>query len=603
VAAGPEAVSRDHGGGGPVDAGPGTVHDMGAVADSVAAPLSTSVPRDRGYRVLVDRADEDALPTYFLILIGALTVGGLLLRLPSFNDSLTGDEISTFYIVNGHSLGRVLQIVYSNQETTPPLFFMLAWATKGLLANHAESIRLVSLVCGTAAIPLTFLLGLWTVGRRAALVGATCVALSPYMIFFSTNARPYMLVLFLALLSTLALVRALDTRRPGWWVAYGACSAGAAYSHYTVVFLLVAQFAWACWTQPSARRALVIANVAAGLTYVPWLGGLRADLRAPNFIGFLVKLNFQTVKQIAENFWIGHPVLLTTVLPGRLAVALAAAGLALGVVGVVFRVLSHGDHRWRPPPKTGLLIVLAVAPAVLVIAYSWTRADILGGGNVIASWPAMALTIGALVSYPRAPLRLAATALTVAAYGIGGFKMLGTAAQQPNTDAAVAYINRAGTEGDPIVSEPYFDNPLTDLDAGLSVAGRPDYSPGNQKDLPVPPRGSSAPPVIRLGIPSMAEQLRPLNEPHPQAIFFGTSIAPPSTVAHQTVALAHHGVFFLVSPATSIATLLRHYPANPLSLFVSALPSTYHIVAHVTYPGNEGGATETVFEFRSTASQ
>jgi hypothetical protein len=549
--------------------------------------------------MLVDRADEEALPTYFLLLIGAITVGGLLLRLPSFNDSLSGDEISTFYIVNGHSLGRVLQLVYSNQETTPPLFFMLAWATKGLLASPASSIRLVSLVCGTAAIPLTFLLGLWTVGRRAAVVGATCVALSPYMIFFSTNARPYMLVLFMALLSTLALVRALDTGRPGWWVAYAACSAGAAYSHYTVVFLLVAQFAWACWTQPSARRALVIANVAAGLTYIPWLGGLRADLRAPNLIGFVVKVNFQTVKNIAENFWIGHPALLTTRLPGRLAVALAAAGLALGVVGVVLRVRGHVEHRWRPPPRTGLLIVLAVAPMVLVTVYSWARADILGGGNVIASWPAMALTIGALVTYPREPLRLAAVALTVAAYGIGGFKMLSSDAQQSNIDAALAYINRVGTSGDPIVSEPDFDNPLSELDAGLSVIGRPDYSPGNQKDLPVPPRGSSAPPIIRLGVASLAEQLRTLNGPHPEPLFFGQATAP-SSVVHQTVALAHHGTFFLVSPATSIAILLRYYPANPISLFVRALPSRYHIVAHVTYPGYEGANPESVFEFRST---
>ena len=134
-----------------------------------------------------------------MVLVGLLTVGGLLLRLPSFHDSLFGDEISTYFIVTGHSLPRVLRLIESNQETSPPLYFMLAWATKGLLGNPVESIRLLSLITGTAAIPLTFLLGLWTVGRRAALVGATCVALSPYMIFYSTEARPFMLVLFFSL--------------------------------------------------------------------------------------------------------------------------------------------------------------------------------------------------------------------------------------------------------------------------------------------------------------------------------------------------------------------------------------------------------------------
>ncbi len=189
-------------------------------------------------RTCRDEADRrrEVVPTRhlcrepFFVLVGIITVGGLLLRLPSFHDSLFGDEISTYFIVTGHSLPRVLRLVESNQETSPPLYFMLAWATKGLLSSPAESIRLVSLITGTAAIPLTFLLGLWTVGRRAALVGATCVALSPYMIFYSTEARPFMLMLFLTLLSTLALLRALDSGKNRWWVAYAACSCGAVYS-------------------------------------------------------------------------------------------------------------------------------------------------------------------------------------------------------------------------------------------------------------------------------------------------------------------------------------------------------------------------------------
>ena len=224
----------------------------------------------RGTRV---RPEEGDLPHLFLVLVAAVTLGGLLLRLPLFGDSMFSDELSTYYIVNGHSLGRVLQLVHSNQETSPPLYFVLAWAVKGLLGNVAESIRLVSLVTGTAAIPLTFLLGLWTVGRRAALVGATCVALAPFMIFFSTDARPFMLALFFALLSTLTMLRALDTGRLVWWAAYAASSCAAASTHYTVVFLLVVQLGWALWTQPRARMYLVLANVAAAGGLPPMAGG------------------------------------------------------------------------------------------------------------------------------------------------------------------------------------------------------------------------------------------------------------------------------------------------------------------------------------------
>jgi Dolichyl-phosphate-mannose-protein mannosyltransferase len=377
---------------------------------TLAGPASLPAPsRDR-------RREEDPLseqrpsrqgflsgtlhgPRAVVVVVGALTIAGFLLRIPSFYDSLAGDEISTYFIVVGTSLGRVLRLVHSNQETTPPLYFLVAWASNGLLGHSVQSIRLVSLVTGTASIPLTFVIGTWTLGRRAALVGASCVALSPYMIYFSTEARPYMLALFLVLVSTVALLRALDTGRVTWWVLYAVASCGAAYTHYTVVFILVGQLAWALWTQPKARPALIVANAAAVIGYLPWLGGLREDLSAQNFISLTDPVNYQTIKNIFLDFWIGHPVIPFQLLPGRLAVVLAASGLVLGVVGLVLRARTH-SVRWPFRSRNWLVLVLAVGPAVLMVSYSWLREDVLGGGNIIASWPALALTIGALVTAP-----------------------------------------------------------------------------------------------------------------------------------------------------------------------------------------------------------
>jgi hypothetical protein len=44
------------------------------------------------------------------------------------------------------------------------------------------------------------------------------------------------------MLSTLAMLAALDDGRARWWVAYGACTCGAVYTHYTVVFALLQPF-------------------------------------------------------------------------------------------------------------------------------------------------------------------------------------------------------------------------------------------------------------------------------------------------------------------------------------------------------------------------
>ncbi len=51
-----------------------------------------------------------------------------------------------------------------------------------------------------------------TVGRRAALVAAALTALSPFLIFYSAEARGYELMIALVLVSTLALLRAVEQR-------------------------------------------------------------------------------------------------------------------------------------------------------------------------------------------------------------------------------------------------------------------------------------------------------------------------------------------------------------------------------------------------------
>ena len=578
-------------------------------ASTVATEVAPAEPPDQPASPTerTEQSEDSTRAWAVPALVALVTLGGLLVRLPSFHQSLFGDEISTYYIVHGHSLGRVLQLVHSNQETTPPLFFILAWATKGVLGSQVESIRLISLVTGTAAIPMTFVLGMWTVGRRAALVGATLVALCPFLIFFSTEARPYMLVLFFALASTLCLLRAIDTGRVGWWAGYAAASCAAAYTHYTVVFLLVAQFVWALWTSPRSRPALVIANLAAGVAYLPWLGGLREDLHAPNFIGGLQPFGIRAVASDVASWWIGQPYLVPLrLMPGRVAVVLAASGLAVGLLGLLLRLTGERSSRpsWRLPPGTVLVLVLAVASPLLMALYSWLRVDIWESRNLLASWPGLALVIGAIVMSPRSWLRWAAVGLTLVGFAIGAARTMMPAAQRTDDAAAVAYLDRVAAPGDPIVSSPSFGNPLSDFDVAMGNAGFPTYTPGNTRDIAHPFTGSQVHPVIRLGSPSLAVQLHFLDSPKPISDHYGLPIEPAGNVARSAVALARNGTVYLVtasvyfnSNTTSISYLLRTHPNNPTSLFVKALPSRYRLTRQVSFPGFFGYSPVTVYEF------
>jgi mannosyltransferase len=507
-----------------------------------------------------------------------VTLGALLLRIPSFRDPLFGDEISTHFIVVGNGLGRVLRLVHSNQEESPPLFFILAWATKGLLGNPSQSIRIVSLLAGVAAVPLTYVLGLRTVGRRAAIVGAACVALSPHMIFYSTEARAYMLMTFFALLSTLALLRALDSGNRWWWVAYAAFSCAGFYSHYTVVYLLAAQFVWAFWSQPKARRWLLAANALAVLGCLPWLGGFREDLNGPNY---LEPFSFKVLGRELEGLWIGHPVIPISHMPGRVGLALAVLGLAAGLVGLVLRQRSENRWQWRVPPRTALVLVLALAPAVLLTVQSIVSTSVMDGRNLTASWPGLALLIGAIVMSPARPLRLVAVTLTLGAFAIGAVKMLGSDAQRPDIDAAVDFVHRVGRPGDPVVGAPFFANPLSDLDVALSDAGQ-----------------SKRYPLLRLGVPPLSKQLAALSDPDPQPDPL-LSVTPPQEVAQQAVALARRGTIFLVMAGGADPSLVLHgSPDSQVGMFIKALPPGFRMVKHVTYPGISGLLPASVYVFK-----
>ena len=119
-----------------------------------------------------------------LWLLGALTLLAFALRLSHLDESLVGDEMYAYAEIHGRSLGGVIDAVRGGGENSPPLFFVLGWAgTK--LGDPTVTIRLPSLLLGTATVPLTYLIGVRTLGSRAGVFAAALLAVSPFAIFYS----------------------------------------------------------------------------------------------------------------------------------------------------------------------------------------------------------------------------------------------------------------------------------------------------------------------------------------------------------------------------------------------------------------------------------
>ena len=499
----------------------------------------------------------------------------LAVRIPAFGDSIAGDELVTYFEVTDHGPRRLLELVRSDLEVTPPLFPVLVEATSQL----TDQLRWVSLIAALASLPLTFALGMRTVGARAALVGCAVMALSPFLIFFSTEARPYALMMALCLVSSLSLLRAVQEDRRRWWVLFAVATCAAMYTHYTAAFVLGAQAAWALAAHPGAWRRLLIATAGAAVAYLPWLPSYRTDQGSPgaSLISVLHPFDAGVVREDVLRWSIGHPAAETVqTMPGLPAVVLIAAGIAVGVIATAASLVRvRPSLRQALAHPASLLVVLALATPVLAAAYSAVDVSVYLPRNLIASTPALALLIGALTTSARTRwIWVPATTMVLAGYAIGAAKTLPSSAHRPDYDGAARFIEERPNDRAVVVDVPGATaGPLSQLDVALA--------------------GDGARPVLRLGRASRAAQLSAFRSGGPGQ-YTPLPVPSPKAIANQAVRRSE-GTILLVAPGAGSFDRLRGragdprtralFAASAAAQFLKALPAGFRHRGTRTFPG------------------
>jgi len=382
-----------------------------------------------------------------LLLLGGLTLAAFVLRLAGIDQALFGDELFTWAGATRPSLGGMLDYVRtSGDELNPPLFYVLAWLA-AKLGDPTLTLRLPSLAAGTLTVPLVYALGVRTVGRGAALLGAALVAIGPFAVFYGTEARAYALLACLVTLSSLTLLRALETPSPGRWALFVLASCAALYTHYTAVLVLGAQAAWAAWAHRERLRELLIAHAAVVVGYLPWLPSQITQRRVVGGEGIIEELEPLTLGSVARSVLKlvpGHPFAPLRELPGRVALAALLIALAVALAALV------AERRCRRPlPAPVLLIVaLALATPVGALLYSLVSTSIFLPRNLIASLPAVCILIGALLVRERAPLRQLAIGVVLAAVGLGTLRSLGDDFDRPPYGRVADFLEREAEPSD-----------------------------------------------------------------------------------------------------------------------------------------------------------
>jgi len=322
--------------------------------------------------------------------LGGILVLAALLRVPTLGEqSFWFDETVTARLVD-QDLGGVLAQV-EGSESTPPLYYFLAWAWSGVLGTGEAALRSLSALLGIATVAMAWLLGRRLAGDRAGGLAALLTATCPLLVWFSQEARAYALLAFLGALSALLALRARDeptARRLAAWAVVGALTLA---THYFAAFLLAAEAVWLLVVLRGRRSVLgAVGGVTVAALALAPLALAQRERDLANFIGDQALIT--RVAQVPKQFLVGYDAPLELV-AAVLALTLAAAGALL--------LLARGDERQR---RGALLAGGAGAVAVLIpLALAVVGVDHFLTRNALAALPVLLVALGVALAARRAP--------------------------------------------------------------------------------------------------------------------------------------------------------------------------------------------------------
>ena len=333
-----------------------------------------------------------------LQLLAGITLAGALLRFLTLDvQSYWLDEVATVNILR-HGFGDMVSAV-SAGESTPPLYYILAWVWSKVFGTGEVGLRSLSALFGTATIPLAFVLGREVAGRTAGLVAAALCAFNPLLIWYSQEARSYALLVLLSGLTLVAFLRLLDEPSPernGWW-AVAACAALA--THYFAGFLVGAEALWLFY-RPASRR-LLDASVTLIACAAALLLPLALHQRSTGAARFISESSIaRRLVQVPKQFAVGYQ--------GPLETLLTVVALLLVAYGAFLLLRARIE---RPLVFAGIGIVAIAAPLALALI----GPDYLISRNVIPSLLPLAAAVAAGFASSRAGI---AAAVALCAIGL-----------------------------------------------------------------------------------------------------------------------------------------------------------------------------------------
>jgi mannosyltransferase len=302
--------------------------------------------------------------------VAGITVLAALIRFSTLDhQSFDHDEAVTAIRVLQSNLGDTLSVV-SRLERSPPLYYLLIWPWSKLFGTGEVGLRSLSALFGTLTVPASYLAARELASRRAGVIAALFVALNPYLVWYSQQARSYALFVLFSAGALYFFARALRDPAPRNLALWVGASTLALCSHYFAVFPIAAEGLWLIAAIPNRRRAIMAVGGTAvvGLALLPLALAQEGGGRSNRFadLPFLARAREAAVNFVAseEPGWLaGSPSV------DDVQRAAALVGLVL-VVAAGALLLRRGLPQEKRGAATAATVGVAafIAPFVLAVA-------------------------------------------------------------------------------------------------------------------------------------------------------------------------------------------------------------------------------------------
>ena len=230
--------------------------------------------------------------------------------------SLWWDELYTV-ARSAMTVSELIEDLFSARVHLPFYFVILQVWTE--IGRSAFIIRYFSVVAGVLTVPLIYITGKRLSGRSVGLTAAFLLAIAPFHIWFSQEARMYSFLALNALAANYFLLRLLHRDKRGDWLGYAITLTLTLYTHYLGVLILIAHYVFfsLSYRQNPARfkRWFLSASIAAVLFLAWFLAVFLISSFRHAEIGWIVPVNWYQPLVTLFNFSIGPTIDPTTAWP------------------------------------------------------------------------------------------------------------------------------------------------------------------------------------------------------------------------------------------------------------------------------------------------